>query len=101
MSIINTNSFANHSVNGGSGSVKKDGVVRNRTDSTHSVEKLLEAPGQTPEAKVAGVAEEFKAHDLIRDDVVEQAKENLENGYYEDRTTMFKLAKTILDIEFS
>ncbi len=99
MSIINTNSFANHSSNG-SGSVKKDGA-RNRTDSTHSVEKLLEAPGQTPEANVTAVTEEFKNHGLVRDDVVEQAKENLENGYYKDRATMFKLAKTIQGIEFS
>ncbi|MEE2640297.1 MAG: hypothetical protein VX768_06695 [Planctomycetota bacterium] len=96
MSLINTNGLVSQSINGGQ--PKKHGEVSNRKDSAHIAGKHLEAKGRTPATNVTAHAADFRNHGQVRHDVVEQAQEKLNDGYYSDRDTYLQLASAILDI---
>jgi len=98
MSIININSSLNVSVNRNA-KTERNGEIQRRIDIASSDSKQLVALGHSPETKVSnGITERFNRLPEVRSEVIESAEEKLENGYFDERQTAVKLAKSFLDI---
>jgi hypothetical protein len=81
-----------------SGNVESNGRSAVRTDSASHARKHLGPNGQIPETDVTILTESFKNLPKIRYEVVEDAKEKLNAGFYGDRFLAIHLAESILDI---
>lgn len=101
MSIIHTNISLNASINRSTGG-DRDERIQKRADEPHVSGEQSEALGQSPEAKLTGfldpgLIENFSKLSDLRYQVIDEAREKLENGHYQERETAIDLAKSIVD----